>query len=215
MAREFVQPGARLDFSNLPVTTGPMTFALWLNRAAVVSSGSEILVGIGGMAPARGYSLRLNGSLQVQAFQQNGFTQSAATTAVSVVNGVWYHAAAVFASPTSRTAYVNGVASPVDATNVAFGAATSGSVGAAPGGGQPYSGIVAEVGVWDVALSAAQVQQLAAGFSPAVVALRDLVGFYTMLRSGDNQSRVAPFSELNTTGTVNFVGGPDAYLSVV
>lgn len=207
MARQFVQPGSSMDFSALPVTSGPLTISCWFNRDAIVfSSLTETLVGFSTVAaPQQAYILEITSSLNVQARQVGGVgpTTSTATSPGTAANGSWNFAAATFVTTGSRRVNLNGV-STSDGSVTFFGTATFGEVGAL-NGGLEFNGAVSNVAVWDVALTVDQVNQMAAGFSPFQVAAENLLAFFPMNRGGLNRSRVSSFI-LSPSGTANLVG---------
>jgi hypothetical protein len=95
----------------------------------------------------------------------------------------WWHGCGVWASNTSRTAYLNGVAGST-ATNAYTGAGgwntiTVGGRWATTFGGY-FNGIIAEVGIWNAALTAAEIASLADGMTCDKVRPQSLV-FYAPL----------------------------------
>lgn len=216
MARQFVQPGSSMGFSALPVATGPLTLSCWFNRDAVLfSSAAEVLVGFSTtVGTEQSYVLEVTSSLNVQARQVGGVgpVTSVATSVGAVTNGSWNFAAATFVSISNRRVNLNGT-STTNSNNTFFGNSTFGEVGAL-NGSREFNGIVSDVAVWNVALTVDQVNQLAARFSPPVVAPQNLVGFFPMNRGGINSSRVSNIS-LSPTGTVNLVGGAPNYPTYV
>jgi hypothetical protein len=119
----------------------------------------------------QGFGLRLTGNTIL------GFDvwQAAAQTTPSVgslVVGQWHHYAGVSASSTSHTCYRDGIASATSTTAVTPTGVDTLSVGrlTALGGVDYYDGLIGEVAVWNIALSAGQIATLAAGGSPMAVA---------------------------------------------
>jgi len=106
----------------------------------------------------------------------------------------WGHAAAVFVSTTSRFAYLNGVAGtenttsriPVttpDTTNIGARILRDATVNI-----PAIESLIAEAAIWNVVLTAAELLQLAAGYSPLFVRPASLVAYYPLIRgdaSGD------------------------------
>lgn len=102
------------------------------------------------------------------------FVSSAATVSV----GVWFHAFAIFASPTDRRIFLNGVrANNAGDRNPVIDRTTIG--GRNNGGAHPttFDGLIAEVGFWDDVLTDNEVLELAAGMSPIRVRPANLVGY--------------------------------------
>lgn len=98
-------------------------------------------------------------------------TGSADTTAGYSAN-VWNHACGVFTSSTSRTVYLNGGNS---ATNTTSSSGTGedrlfvGVVRAASAFTNYFTGSIAEIGIWNAALTAEEVSSLAKGISPSLI----------------------------------------------
>jgi hypothetical protein len=132
------------------------------------------------------YTLAAAGSVGGDPLQA-GTTNSGGTGANAVTSSgfssAWFHGAAVFASTTSRAAYINGGSKGTDATNITggadrilIGARISTTVGAF------LLGECAEVGVWNIALSDDDVASLATGMSPLLVRPEGLVFYAPLLR---------------------------------
>jgi Concanavalin A-like lectin/glucanases superfamily len=102
-----------------------------------------------------------------------GATGDDGSTAIAL--STWYHAAGVFASATSRTAYRNGVPGTVNTvskvptginqTLIAYNAAA-----------RVLVGTIAFPAIWNIALSASDIASLAAGADPTLVRPGNLIG---------------------------------------
>jgi len=110
----------------------------------------------------------------------------AGTSASATTVNTWHHAAGVFASSTSRTAYLDGVAGAENTTNIGTQAtATAINVGArtASGGVAAYfNGDIAEFGIWNAALTAAEIASLAKGMTCDKVRPQSLVYYAPLVR---------------------------------
>lgn len=114
--------------------------------------------------------------------------------------GAWNHGAAVFASETSRTPYLNGTAGTngtvsvvvTNSPNVIVGVRWQGTT-AGFGTSGWFDGDIADAAIWNVALTAAEIASLAAGASPLTIRPQSLV-FY------------APMTGESTTTEVNLIG---------
>jgi len=118
-------------------------------------------------------ALRARGDLAgkpIEAFHHNyGGTGRSAQSTSGFSEGVWCHAAAVFVSENERHAYINGGSkgSNADAAGAvanhnrtAIGAARDSTPGS-------YThGKIAEAGIWNVALTDAEITALASGVNP-------------------------------------------------
>jgi hypothetical protein len=107
-------------------------------------------------------------------------TLANADTSIGYTTGQWHHVAGVFASTTSRVAYIDGGNSQSNSTSTAssswdtllLGGRYSSSAIAVY-----FSGDIAEAAVWNVALTADEIAQLAAGYSPLFVRPQSLVHY--------------------------------------
>jgi hypothetical protein len=119
--------------------------------------------------------------------------QFAASTADWTVNA-WHHIAGVWTATNSRAAFLNGGnkgTDIVDVTPVNLNVTSIGRVGDST----PVDymdGRIAEVGIWDVALTDAEIAILAAGFSPLFIRPQNLVAYWPLIRDED-QDRVGGY----------------------
>jgi hypothetical protein len=177
MARDF--PGTNgndLRIAN-PIgaldVVGDITVAAWINP--------DVLSGVQGIATKENgtsfqYTLLLSGS---QVIFRAGSTQANGGTALAV--GAWQHVAGTRDASAIRV-FLNGA---VDGTGAAGTGAADTTldfvVGARSAGtGIPFNGQVANVAVWSVGLTAAEIAALAKGVSPQMVRRASLVAHYPM-----------------------------------
>jgi hypothetical protein len=111
---------------------------------------------------------------------------NAVANGATVSAGSWNHYAGVFASGSSRTAYTNGTAGTENTTSVAAITPTVTSIGAwFEGTSSPiqfFDGRIAEVGIWNAALTAAEVASLAKGMTCDKVRPQSLVFYAPLVR---------------------------------
>jgi hypothetical protein len=112
-----------------------------------------------------------------------------ATAAVDTTTGfsanTWTHACGVFASSTSRTVYINGGSSATNTTNSSGTGENrlfQGVTRAASAFSNYFSGSLAEVGVWNAALTADEVLALARGISPSLIRPQSLNIYAPLVR---------------------------------
>jgi hypothetical protein len=154
----------------------------WYRPTAI--TGSNVVVSVGRSTGSGRYQLfQSGGTITAQRIDNAAATLSSALS-TTISNGVWYHFAATFgASGDAITVWVNGVAG-TPATN-------SGSaitldrmlIGTRLSGGTPgayANGDIAEVGVWNAALTADEIAGLAKGF-PCRLARPSALQFYSRL----------------------------------
>lgn len=108
----------------------------------------------------------------LDARQEDGSGASSERTMASVAADTWFAGAAVFASATSRTIYVNSTAGTTDTTNLALPAVNRFHVGALWNSGS-YAGYidgeVADVGLVPAAATSGEIADFASGISGQVV----------------------------------------------
>ena len=187
MAYQFNGTNQHLSTASAPSSGSPMTIACWFNASAVQSA---VLVSVGVSSGAHRNQLQaVNGTPGVSNYI-NAVAVGATATPISfgatgVNTNTWGHAAGVFTSATSRTGYTNGVASVANLTDCGTqNAASSIVVGArwSTTLGLHYSGLVAEVGVWNVALTADEIASLANGVACRLVRPQSLVFYAPLIR---------------------------------
>ena len=118
----------------------------------------------------------------------SGTTASTTTTTTAAAN-TWNHAAGVYTSATSRTAYLNGGGSTTNTTNIAISNFAQIGIGArdALAWGGFYNGDIAEVGIWNAALTADEIASLARGMTCDKVRPQSLVFYAPLVRDLNDQ----------------------------
>lgn len=163
----------------------PKTLACWFNSDS--TNVNRHLVGLYagtvGTLEAPSLALRITSTALVQARSDNtGGSNASSTTATYSLN-TWHHGAAVFASSSSRTAYLDGVAGTENTTTRATGGALDNLIlGSNSGATLDYNGRLAEIAVWDVALDAAEIAALAKGFRPSLIRPHKLLWYLPLVR---------------------------------
>ena len=111
----------------------------------------------------------------------------AATTTAADSTGVWHHACAVFASSTSRSIYLDGTNKITNTTSItpSSGSITGTRIGDSDA--DCFDGDLAEVAIWNAALSDAEVASLfvsnGVGVYPTDVKVANLVAYWPVLGS--------------------------------
>ena len=134
--------------------TGDFTFTAWVNRATV--NTTDYICGNYGVGNSGGVEFYCH-----QAFTYCYIGGNYTTGSLSMVADTWYHVAVTRTSGTLQM-YINAA---TDGAAVAAGASITGSENFAIGNGPDYTGenmdgIIADVKVFDVALSAANIKEL-------------------------------------------------------
>ena len=150
----------------------------------------------------------------IKASQAAGGTVNSASTSTGYSTGVWTHAAAVFATTTSRTAYINGGSSGTStSTRNNPSGLDSVSIGRL-GYSTPINylnGRTAEVGVWNVELTATEIATLAKGVSPLLVRADALVSYWPIVGRTSPEIDLMGAHPLTLTGTVQVDHPPMRY----
>lgn len=111
-----------------------------------------------------------NGTGVISAIARNGGTQGAATTTTGAFSaGVWNHAAAVFNTNSSRSAFLNGANKVTETTAATPGTMNLTTLGMLNRGGSlfiPVNGRLAHCAIWDAALADDEIAALARGVNP-------------------------------------------------
>lgn len=164
-----------------PVTNLPLTLACWWCPDNASATYTLMSVGNTGLTH-RFVLLQDAGVINAQAVGAPVNGTSTHTTPVPV--STWGHAAGVFPSTTSRTAYFNGVAAASDATSSSQTDSTIALIGARYNGsyGLFPDGKIADAAIWNVALTAAEIASLAKGFSPRLIRPQSLVFYAPLVR---------------------------------
>lgn len=194
MARLFNGSTQYLSNTASPVTGPPCSIAGWFYAATttvnydlifVRASASDVnYLGIYISEPAN--------LGKISAAAADGATDALAVTTTSFTANTWNHAAATFTSATSRAAYLNGGGKGTDATSrsptinsLTVGGFSSGSLFGA------MNGRLAEIGLWDAALTDAEVTSLANGTSPLRVRPQNLRCYWPLYGTGSPEPNYA------------------------
>jgi len=174
-AREFLaSPTQTIWTTDVPLTTYPCTIAAWCKLPPTNTVATGVIAGFGSTTDNRRLMIYVLPSanlsrVSVQSVDASG-TTGVASSVVNYKSNTWVHVTGVFASATSRTVYYNG-----GSQGSSFGAVnTTGlntfSIGSIYAGTNGFTNrviiIAAEVGVWNVALSANEVALISGAGDP-------------------------------------------------
>lgn len=185
MARRLTS-GNRLDRTAAILTAAPITIAAWVYPENVTDVMYVISLHKAAAASADHFVLQFGGAfagdpVRAQCNGAGAGVVAAATTTGYSANA-WHHGCAVFASATDRRAFLDGGGkgtnttsrTPTGIDSTAVGALDIGTTGA-------MTGRVAELGIWNVALTDAEVAALARGISPLHIRRANLVTYNDIL----------------------------------
>lgn len=192
MGRQFTRGSSTNCAVSSGVVTGlPLTLAAWFKHTSLTNDRSLVCAS-NITTNADSCELLITNSHIVSA---RAYVAASATTASSGVvapANLWGHAAAVFTSSTSRTAYFNGAFSGTNSaskTPAAFDWLGVGILRWSSGTTNAHEGSIAEVGVWDVALTPGEIGLLAAGVKPCFVRPQNLKAYYPLADPGTVRER--------------------------
>ena len=210
MALEFIDGSSEyLSNANAILTNEPMTMACWFN-ADTTTTGYTI-ISIGDTTDSNSYwnmNLSASGEVSAAKLENVGFNYGESLTTTTFSAGVWHHACATFTSDTLRTSYLDGGGKGTNTTNVVDPSPVLSTFIGAIADATPsvyMDGEIAEVAIWDVALSDDQVAMLAIGYSPLLVSARNLVAYWPLIgRDSPEIDRIGGFNmTLNGTPTAD------------
>lgn len=186
MALHVVDAGQYVESGSAPNVGPAFSVSAWyrpttLNAGTVLgigSSGTSQYVALGMGLTGQGF-LEVNGGGTGDAFATGTFSDNA-----------WHHLGGVSASNTSRIFYADGVAGTTDTASISpsGGFRDRVTIGALRSNGSLIStaqGDIAECAIWSVALDAAEITALAAGFSPLLIRPASLVFYAPLIGGGD------------------------------
>jgi len=208
MAYDFNGTNQYLSTASSPASGVPMTIAAWVRREAVASDRVIVSVAQASGTHRNQMQVRAGGSPAwgVEAIAIGATTTSRAT-ASATTQDQWDHGCAVYNSATSRFAYLNGVASAEDTTNVGSqNAATSIQVAARTASNSTslyFDGQLAEVGIWNVALTTEEIASLADGMTCDKVRPQSLVFYAPLVRNLQDVRGGLTITNNNTATVVN------------
>lgn len=180
MARDFSGTAQYLEYATAAArTSNPMSFSCWFNSD---DTTLQFMVAVGDTDASDGRSqyLRLFSST-VQAGTDVGASEAAASSTTTYSTGVWHHGAAVFASTSDRRAFLDGGNKGTNTSSIPMPAVDNTTIGVRHSNNVyqfPFNGRIAEVGIWSVALTDAEVATLGDGYSPLLVRPESLVNYW-------------------------------------
>ena len=183
MARVFTTASSHYleNSTSAPVTAVPLTMACWF-KTTTIAAGTHALVWIGDKDVSDQWFRLRRGTANMDACARDSGTERISNGPGGLTTNTWYHAAGTYTSTTERLAYINGVAGITNTTACTPAGADRISIGRI-GRSVPadyLDGTVAEVGVWNVVLTAGEIMSLAKGTPPSMVRPSSLV-FYSPL----------------------------------
>jgi hypothetical protein len=173
MACDFNGTTDYIETASAIVTTAPVTLAGWFNSDS--ATANQTIVSITNTGGQERFVLTAAGAVTgdpVRATTVAGNNGSSADSATGYSANTWHHAAGVFASSTSRIAYIDGVGGTAETTSRTPGTMNTTRIGVTVGGGSRtgyMNGRLAEIAIWNVALNDDEIMALAKGYRPSLI----------------------------------------------
>lgn len=193
------------------VTSLPLTLSCFAR--STTHANSRVLLGVGDLGESHFFALRQFTSTTVQFSAFDGGTTRNASGGLDV-SGQWTHWAGVAVSATSRVCYRDGVAGTASTPSVNPSSLGFTSIGCSGSGSSNfYNGIVAFPAIWNVALTAGEIRQLAQGADPRTIRPQNLAAFWPLNTPGAtveyDQNPFAPRRhDLTVTGATPAIDPP-------
>jgi hypothetical protein len=186
MAYDFNGSTQFLSTGISPVESEPLTMALWFNRKNSSSAHGLLAIDRGSNAGTGLHVLgTFAGSSTLVAVSNSGTSSGTATSSGTYNLNTWNHACGVFLSNNSRTVYINGGGAGTNTTTSNVTGLSNISIGARYVGGTVglYGAVLlAEVGIWNVVLTASEIASLADGFTCDKVRPQSLIFYAPLVR---------------------------------
>ena len=176
------------SISAVPVTAPPFTFCCWFKTTLMAESPALVTL-VNSAATTNYFSLFFRGSAAGDPVQLlSGPPANTVTSTTGCTSGVWHHACGVHTSLSSRTIYLDGGSSATNtSTLTTSGIDTLYIATFDPAGPNDLDGQIAEVGIWNAALPAAEIASLAKGMNCAKVRPQNLVFYAPLIRDLNDQ----------------------------
>lgn len=194
MARSFSAASDQRCTATWTATSMPFTIAGWYNRSSDGALTTLWSMFSNTTGTANRHAIQATSAEEIQARSQDASAIVESTVSSAPAPGANGHFAGVFASSTSRTAYVDGVAGSTNTTSrapgslagIAFGAIYNDATNVFSG---PFDGTIWEAAFWNVALTASEIAALAKGYKPTLIRPASLVSYWPLLRSDTDRWR--------------------------
>lgn len=183
MARSFSGSSQHLENGASVLTAEPVTLACWFTLS---SSGftAKTLVSLSQSGGAARCLLQVSSNDKLVVFSGSSGGATAFSEHATVLSlNTWYFGAGVFASASSRLCYLGTVPSAVDTNTAGMSGTNRTNLGARYNStiGVYHTGLIAEAGIWNAALSAEEIGALAQGLAPPLVRPAALKAYWPLI----------------------------------
>lgn len=208
---DFLGGSRYLQYAGASLTAVPLTISAWCWTDSVGGLAQTIvdLKASGAATNREEFKLLIAGTTDfVQMVTSDGSGSGTAATSTTITASTWFHACGVTSAANSRAAYLNGggkgtntgnrTPTGVNQTTVGMQGGTANNLPFGLAGGNGY---IAEVAIWNVALTDADVTTLALGVHPFLVRPDALVDYWPLM------GRYSPEINLKSNTRVLTVNG--------
>lgn len=196
------------DVAAIDITGTALTVAAWVRVDALPGVFSGIVSKLNGASDA--YELGLGTTKPQFVVADAPGAYDNATFATTLTTGVWHHLAGVKngTGAGALLGYLDGVQDVSVTSNKSIvNASAPLTLGARSNADLFLDGRLAEVGIWDVALTAAEILALAKGVSPSLIRRQSLKGFWPLFGTAYPEADLS--INLNGATQVGTVGAAD------
>lgn len=202
MSRNFTGVNTdRLDVANGIVTAVPITMACWFKPVSA-SANYTLMCNNDNTTTNRIRLSTGSGGSAGSVLFATGAGSGSSSTSTSFSAAAWSHACGVSSGVASRAVYLNGGGKGTNTVSVTPTGINQFQVGiAAPNTGQFFNGDMAEVAIWNIALSDAEAASLATGISPLLMHPESLKFYAPLLAGLSPEIDLMQANSLTVTGT--------------
>jgi hypothetical protein len=206
MSRDFNGTSEYLEYAGAVRTALPITLACWVYKDDNTTLDVALSVSNNGGLNRVGLAFSNISTARVVSINTAGTSGNADTSTTFSAN-TWVHGAAVIASTTSRTAYLNAGGAVSSTTTInpsasTFNTTNIGCFNNSSGRAQYFGGLIAEAGIWSVALTLAEIQSLAKGVSPLMIRPASLIAYWPLIGQTSPEIDLRGRYEMTVSGAV-------------
>lgn len=194
-----------LNVTNNPfgTTAYPFTFACRFYPTSV--GATQYMVYLTNNAQSDLFALSLGNTSKLRANVAGAGSGNYSESGAVVTANAWHTAVGVFTSTTSRTVYLDGVAGATDTVARSPSLAQTKVFVGVQNGGNPFSGRIAEVAMWNTGLTADDVASFNAGFSPLLIRPQSLIEYWPLFGAASPEPSLR-----NASNALSLTGAPSA-----
>lgn len=214
MARTGWSSANFLRYAGGLLTAAPLSIGGWANFASI--SANKIVAGLYNSASGDNvneFMLLLNSGNTIGFGTGDGTTRSSATTSTTLTANTWRHLMGVTSAANSRAVYLDGGGKGTESTSRTPSGINRTSFGKQDNAGTALNmgstDLLGEWGLWNIALSDADVLALAGGISPLLMHPEALVGYWPLVGINSPENNLMDnTSTLSIQGTLSAAAHP-------